>query len=271
MEASVITSRLLTTHGIRHGFSTREGGVSVAPFDTMNLARNVGDDPAAVFENHARLARAIGYEVDRLAEASQVHGVRLLEVDAFVRGHTLDVARARAEEADALVSASPGIAVGVRTADCVPVLVADTSGRVACAIHAGWRGAVEGIVSRSIRALIERHGVRPEDLIVAIGPHIRVESFEVGDEVVRAIEAAMPSSQCSASIARAGALIIARPGARPHASLATLVIAQLLDVGVPDACIDDVGGDTCAERARFHSHRRDGARSGRQLSVIVAG
>lgn len=271
MQASVITSALLTTHGIRHGFSTRDGGVSAPPFDTMNLARNVGDDPAAVAENHARLARAIGYDVARLAEASQVHGVRLLDADAFIHDDTLDVARGRAEEADALVTSSRELAVGVRTADCVPVLVADTSRRLACAIHAGWRGAVEGIVPRSIRALIEGRGVRPEALVVAIGPHIRVSSFEVGDEVVRAVMDAMPHASSTVARARAGELIVAREGARPHASLVTLVIAQLLDVGVLGDHIDDVGGDTCAERTRFHSHRRDGARSGRQLSVIVAG
>ncbi|MBN8615072.1 MAG: peptidoglycan editing factor PgeF [Deltaproteobacteria bacterium] len=261
----MITSRLLASHGIRHGFSTREGGVSAPPFDTMNLARNVGDDPTAVAENHARLARAIGYDVERLFEASQVHGVRLIEVDGR------EAADVRREEADALVTTSAGRAVGVRTADCVPLLVGDPSRRIACAIHAGWRGAVEGIVPRAIASLLAHHGVGAESLVVAIGPHIRVASFEVGDEVVDAITKAMPRGSASAAVVRGGPPIVEPPGARPHASLATLVIAQLLDAGIRDAHIDDVGGDTCSEAARFHSHRRDAARSGRQLSVIVAG
>lgn len=267
----MLTSRLLASHGVRHGFSTREGGVSVAPFDSMNLARNVGDDPVAVAENHARLARSVGYEVERLAEASQVHGVRLLDVDAFTSGASLEQGRVRSEEADALLTSTRDLAVAVRTADCVPVLLADRSRRVACAIHAGWRGAVGGIVPASIRALITNRGVEPRDLVVAIGPHIRVASFEVGEEVVSAIESATPPATRDAARALAGDLIVRRLGERAHASLATLVIAQLLELGITSDQIDDVGGDTCAEPSRFHSHRRDGARSGRQLSVIVAG
>ncbi len=267
----MLTSSLLTAHGIRHGFSSREGGVSQPPFDAMNLAPNVGDDPAAVAENHARLARAIGYDLRRLAEASQVHGVRLLDVDAFESAGALDATGVRREEADALVTSSRDVAVGVRTADCVPLLVSDPARRVVCAIHAGWRGAVDGIVTRSVRSLLAEHDVRADTLLVAIGPHIRVASFEVGDEVVEAVRAALPSTTRDAAIARAGEAIVRSEGARAHVSLATLVLAQLLDVGVRSENIDDVGGDTCAERARFHSHRRDGARSGRQLSVIVAG
>lgn len=266
-------SPLLAAHGFAHGFSTREGGLSAPPFDTLNLARNVGDDPASVAANHARFARAVGYAPERLAEVTQVHGARTLDVDAFVGEGALDVERVRAEEADAIASARAGIAVAVRTADCLPLLLADPRTGVVAAVHAGWRGAAAGIATAAIEHLARAHRARPSTLVAAIGPHIRAASFEVGDEVVdafeRALEAVSSPHARRAAIAREGALV-KRVGARPHASLAALVVAQLLGAGLSLDRIDDVGGDTFAEAARFHSYRRDGARSGRQLSVIVA-
>lgn len=265
----MIRSRRLSEAGFLHAFSTREGGVSAPPFDAMNLARSVGDDPAAVAENHARFARSAGYAGELLAESTQVHGVRCLDVDAFVTDGRLEQERVRAEQADALVATARSVALGVRTADCVPILVGDPATGAVSAIHAGWRGAVDGVVPRAIETLLSR-GARAESLVVAIGPHIRVLSFEVGEDVARAIEGALPRAHVERAEKIAGATVDRSLGPRPHASLATLVLAQLLSLGVDPHRVDDVGGDTCADRSRFHSHRRDGARSGRQLSVIVA-
>jgi YfiH family protein len=264
----VLVSPLLAAHGIVHGFSTREGGASLPPFDSLNLARNVGDERSAVEENYRRLAARVGYAPEWLCEASQVHGVACLDADDFVSAGRLDAVRARAEEADALVASLAGVAVGVRTADCVPVLVADPASGAVAAIHAGWRGAVEGVVPAALERLLAKSGARAAGLVAAIGPHIRAGSFEVGDDVAAAIERAMPAHLAAASL-RAG-LVVRTSGARPHASLVALVTAQLLAAGVSRDRVDDVGGDTLTERARFHSHRRDGARSGRQLSVVVA-
>ncbi len=266
----LIRSKLLEALGFAHGFSTREGGVSAPPFDSLNLARTVGDDPVAVEENHVRLARAVGYDVRRLAESSQVHGVRCVDADAFLDAEgTLEVAKLREERADALVASVHGLAIGVRTADCVPLLVGDPQTRAVAAIHAGWRGAVDGVVLAGLDALAAKTGGGRERFVVAIGPHIRLASFEVGDEVVDAMEAAMPHGALADALR--DELFSRRAGARSHACLAALVTAQLLSVGIERSRIDDVGGDTLADRSRFHSHRRDGARSGRQLSVIVVG
>ncbi|AKF06174.1 peptidoglycan editing factor PgeF [Sandaracinus amylolyticus] len=246
----VIRSGLLTRAGFAHGFATRVGGVSAAPFDSLNLGRSVGDDLAAVEENHRRLARAIGYDVARLYETSQVHGAA---VRAVAVGD--DVARVRTVEADALVASGEGVAVGVRTADCIPVLVADEkTGRVA-AIHAGWRGVVAGVVPRGIEAL----GAPAARLACAIGPCIRVASFEVGEDVAEQIQAVAREED-----------VIERGSVKPHVDLVRAVIAQLVAIGVGRSRIDDVGGDTFTDERRFFSYRRDGARSGRQLSVIVA-
>ncbi|WP_268921253.1 peptidoglycan editing factor PgeF [Sandaracinus amylolyticus] len=246
----VIRSALLSRAGFAHGFATRVGGVSAPPFDSLNLGRSVGDDLAAVEENHRRLAREVGYDVARLYETSQVHGAAVRAVSAGD-----DVTSVRRVEADALVAAGEGIAVGVRTADCIPVLVADeASGRVA-AIHAGWRGVVANVVPRGIEAL----GAPASGLVCAIGPCIRAASFEVGEDVAEQIQA----------VAR-GEDVIERGFAKPHVDLVRAVIAQLAELGVARGRIEDVGGDTFAEDARFFSHRRDGGKSGRMLSVIVA-
>ncbi len=268
----LLRSQRLAAHGLAHGFSTREGGVSAAPFDALNLAANVGDAPEAVAENHARLARAVGYSLGSLGEVTQVHGARCVDVDAFATGGSLDAEQLRTEQADALMASRRGLAVGVRTADCVPILVADVRSRAVLAVHAGWRGAVSGVLPGAVALLLETHRSARRDLVVAIGPHIRRASFEVGDEVAVEIERAMPRGRASTQAQElAGEAIDRRFGPRPHASLATLLCAQLLELGLEAAQIDDVGGDTCAERDRFHSHRRDAARSGRMLSVIVAG
>lgn len=252
-QAVILTSALLCAHGFAHAFSTRRGGVSAPPFDALNLGRAVGDDAAAVAENHARLARAAGYEPARLFETSQVHGAGV---------HVLagaSVEATRAIEADALLARVPGDAVGVRTADCVPVLVGDPETGAALAVHAGWRGVAARIVPLAVRRLLEVTGAPAARLVLAIGPHIRLRAFEVGDEVAAAIAAASEPG-----------VVVRDLGPRPHVDLARAVRVQLSALGVEPERVDDVGGCACDEPERFYSHRRDGARSGRMLSVIVA-
>lgn len=249
-----IRSPLLARHGIAHGFSTRAGGVSAPPFDALNLARTVGDDAAAVAENHRRLAMDIGCDVARLFEATQVHGAAVRVVE-----ERDEVASVREVRADALVATRAGDAIGVRTADCLPLLIADPESGAAAAIHAGWRGVVAGVVPAGIEALRARSGAPASRLVAAIGPCIRAASFEVGDEIAQQIAAVAP-----------GADVVIPRAPRPHVDLARAVIAQLASLGLERASIDDVGGDTFADPARFFSYRRDAARSGRHLAVIVA-
>ncbi|MBX3250584.1 MAG: laccase domain-containing protein [Myxococcales bacterium] len=244
----LLQSARLSRHGFAHGFSTRGGGVSAAPFDAANLARNVGDAPEAVVENHRRLAAAVGYE--RLFELSQVHGAHVRVVGAGESPEAL-----RGEEGDALVlrAHAAGDAVGVRVADCIPLLLADPISGDVAAVHAGWRGVEARIAEAALVAL----GAPPERVVAAIGPHIRLGQFEVGPEVADALEAVAHGAAC-----------VDRAGPRPHVDLASILVAQLRALGVRE--IDDVGGCTYAERARFFSFRRDGAVSGRQMGVIAA-
>jgi YfiH family protein len=250
----VIRSHLLDEHGFAHGFSLRTGGVSAPPFDSANLARNVGDAPEAVLENHRRFALTVGYTPGELYEVSQVHGATVRVVRG---GETPE--QVRADEADALLAAKGVGAVGVRIADCTPVLIADRRTRSVAAVHAGWRGTVAGVVREAVRVLLTESGARAEDLIAAIGPHIRVGAFEVGEDVAAEIAAAAP-----------GRDVIRKATPRPFADLSRVVTAHLEEVGFSLDRIDDVGGCTHTEVDRFFSFRRDGKRSGRHVAAIVA-
>src|SRR5687767_5607310 len=135
-----LASRLLLDHGFVNGFSLRTGGASDPPFDTLNLGRSVGDDPDRVAENRRRFAAALGYAPDALYEVSQVHGAAVRVI-----GEDEPPDRIRGDEADALVAPPGARAVGVRVADCIPLLLADPATGAAAAVHAGWRGVEGGI------------------------------------------------------------------------------------------------------------------------------
>ena len=248
----VLRSELLSKAGVRHGFSTRVGGVSAGPFATLNTATAPGDDPAAVAENLRRLSSAIGVDAERLFQVSQVHGatVRVIEpIDAR--------AAVVLEEADGLATWDVESAVGVRTADCVPVLVHDPTHGGVAALHAGWRGVVSGVVPAGVSLLARRSG-QSAGLVAAIGPCIGTCCFEVGDEVAEALLEAVPVEE-----------LVDRTRPKAHVDLRRAVRLQLRALGLADANIEDVPGCTRCDAERFFSHRRDGARSGRLLSLIA--
>jgi YfiH family protein len=252
---TVLSSGVLRDAGFVHGFSTRLGGVSKPPFDAADFA--LLRDRAALRENIARFAREVGFEPARLQQAQQVHGARVLITgDANEDADADSNDRARAyEEADALVATRAGDAVGVRVADCVPVLVGDAkSGRVA-AIHAGWKGVVGGVVRAGVNAL-DAHG----DLFAAIGPCIGACCFEVSEDVARKIADASTDA----------CIIRHHVPEKAMVDLRIAVAAQLGALGLSHARIDQVAGCTRCETARFYSYRRDGDDAGRLLAVIAA-
>jgi len=249
-----LRSALLDRLGFRHGFSLRSGGVSEGPYASLNLGRQVGDRPEAVQENHARFAREVGYDPARLYEVSQVHGAAVRHVDAAA-----DPAFSRALEGDALVSGAAGTAVGIRVADCVPILLAAPTHGAVAAVHAGWRGVVAGVVEAAVDALAAVASTPPETLVAAIFPSIGPEAFEVGDDV---------AAQIAAAVGEPEVVLTGYP--KPHVDLARAVCAQLRRAGLVDACIDRVEGCTVADPARFFSFRRDAGATGRHLAAIVA-
>ena len=247
-------SPLLLKAGFRHAFFTRQGGASEGPFESLSFSTAVGDDPSHVDENLRRAGALLGVDAAHILYLSQVHGraarfYRMLEQ----RSHLINL------EGDALGGTEPGSAYGVRSADCVPILLADTQSGAVMAIHAGWRGVVVGVVEAGVACLRENIG-GPGRLLTAIGPHISKLAFEVSDDVADELLAVCPVP---------GALSRAEPGAKPHVDLRFIVTQKLLSLGLNEASIDQVGGCTVLMPDRYFSFRRDGKRSGRHLSAIV--
>jgi polyphenol oxidase len=252
--AEGLRSALLAAAGFRHAFFTRRGGVSEPPWASLSFAVSTGDAPEAVRENLARAASLLGVPAARVYFLSQVHGTAC---------HALQGEEDRAEVVrwvgDALVSRTTGVACGVRTADCAPVLVADRRSGGVAAIHSGWRGTEADIAGAGVRALRALAGGEP-DLVAAVGPHIERCCFEVGEDVAKRL------AGCSA----AGETAVSRTeGRKPRVDLRMILRAQLAAAGVTE--VEDVPGCTVCDRERFHSFRRDGQVSGRMLSAIVAG
>ena len=167
-------STLSAAPGVRHGFFTRDGGVSRGVYASRNCGFGSGDERALVAENRARAMADIGLADGALVTAYQCHGTRCVTV-------TEPWATGDAPKADAMVCAQPGIALGVLTADCAPVLLADRRAGVVGVAHAGWRGALAGVVEAAIAGMVTL-GARPTDTIVAVGPCIGHASYEVGPE-----------------------------------------------------------------------------------------
>ena len=245
-----LRSPLLERLGVGHGFSTRCGGASLAPWDSLNLSLRVGDDPAAGRETLSRFARDVGVDPARIFSAGQVHGTRILALEPHHRPDDL-----RDEQADGLATDRPDQAVSVRTADCAPVLLASDDGRVVAAVHAGWRGIVAGVVQAGIRTLEERYGVGPERLVAAVGPCIGPCCYEVGAELIEAFE----------SVGLAGSVLA---GEHPHADLRKAVRTLLEAEGVLADRIDVLDLCTSCRADLFFSYRRDRGRGGRQLALI---
>jgi polyphenol oxidase len=249
--AELLESSLLRDAGFRHAFFTRRGGVSSGAYESLSFSIAAGDTADNVRQNLKRAGSALGVASTRIHFLSQVHGrvARVLDGDEQ-QAELIHV------EGDALVSRAPGLACGVRSADCVPVLIADRRSGAVAAAHAGWRGAVQGIVSAALEAL--RALVPDPDLIAAIGPHISLAAFEVSDDVAETILEASRDPE-----------IVDRSRAKPHVDLRRMLRAELMARGLSHAAIDDVWGCTVLEPERFFSFRRDGKASGRHLSAIV--
>jgi YfiH family protein len=262
MQPRVLQSKLLRDHGLVHGFSTRLGGVSEGAWQSMNLGRSVGDDLAKVEHNYELFANALGYEAGRLFEVSQVHGTEMVCVR-----HGQDPRQVRACEADAIMTADVGLPIGIRVADCIPMLVANASGQGVAAVHIGWRGAAAGMAPRVVEHAMREWSARPEALICAVGPHIRACCFEVGDDVARQLVQSVPAPQ---HLPRLQHLVRDRvTQGTCHVSLIDVVTAQLCEVGVPVENIDDLGMCTSCDPTLFFSYRRDGGNTGRHLAVIA--
>ncbi len=239
---------------IRHGFFSRDGGVSDGPFASLNCGYGSGDDPAKVTENRASAMKRLDLDGSRLVTAYQTHSAEVAVVEEPWN-------REDAPRVDGLVTTQPRLALGILTADCAPVLMADAKARVVGAAHAGWRGALNGILEAVIEAMVEL-GARPNSIVVGVGPTIGRRSYEVGPEFPAPfLEQAEADGDLFHPGRREGHLMFDLKG----------YIARRLDrADVKRVQIRPY--DTCAEEDRFFSYRRACLRRekdyGRGLSVI---
>lgn len=253
-----ICSPLLSSvPGVTHRFFERIGGTSPHPYASLNTSHDVHDAPARVDENLARVRFQLGVPRDGLFTCSQVHGRAVVSLDGDD-----DPDEVRKRQADALVSVLPGVGVGVRTADCAPILLAVDDGSGVASAHAGWRGAVGGVLEETVAALCAAAGVPPARIVAAVGPTIGFDAFEVGPDVVTA----------AAARTELDGLLRAGEGDRSLLDLAGLCARLLARAGVER--VERIGSCTFADEARFFSHRRDVTKrklteTGRQLSAIA--
>lgn len=277
-----------------HAFSTRAGSHGGALARGLNLGFTPGDSRARVERNRARFIEAIGAEDFELAEVRQIHSTLVYrarrgeggKVELLPSGYAADAPQGP-RLGDALITDEPGILLSVRSADCVPVLLADSRARAVAAIHAGWKGMLGGIVEKTVGDMRRLFDSRPGNLRAAIGPCIGVCCYEVGEEVAenfrgrfaggeQFVVSGRPDDAGAARDERATYPFLSRtppghgpdPGPRPHLDLVAAAKYQLLRAGLAASHIGASGYCTSCRTDLFFSHRKEGSHTGRMMAVI---
>lgn len=252
MSASFITAPTLKLPGMRHAFFTRQGGVSEGIYASLNGGRGSKDDPQAVAENRRRMTEALGVEENMLATPYQVHSATAVTV-------TFPWLPGDAPQADAVVTSTPDLAIGVATADCGPILFADAEARVIGAAHAGWKGALTGVLDSTIDAM-EKLGARRGSIAAVLGPCIRQKSYEVGPEFVERFCDENGENQ----------IYFAHSAKNGHSmfDLGGYIVSRLKKTEI--GSIADLDLDTYPDEERFFSYRRTTHRGEPDYGRLVA-
>jgi YfiH family protein len=246
------------TAGIRAGFTTRNGGVSRAPYNSLNLGFNTDDPRYNVEGNRSTLARAFDLQPHQLLTVQQVHGTDVLVVDQ----PNPDLSHFLQVECDAVITNQPGMMIGVLVADCFPVLLHDPLKQVAGVVHVGWRGAAAGILGKTVKAMAASFGCRAADLTAAIGPGIGAHKYEVDRQVREAFRAGAGHWEAIAAEVDLG---------KWHLDLRHSCQLQLAEAGVPEGAVDVAEECTCCHREMLFSYRRDAGKTGRQMGFVLLG
>lgn len=247
MKRMFIMSPLLKGQRIKGIFTTRHGGVSPPPFDTLNLGPNVGDKAINVETNLERVLHAAAIPFPH--QARQAHGSRIL----LCQGHGMW----HEEDADALVVREKNTAIAVRWADCLPILLADATAGVLAAVHAGWRGTRRCIAMKVVEAMI-RLGAQAHRILASLGPHIGPCCFRVNGEIAESL---------ASSVEKGESCIFAGEGL--FADLAEINRLQLLAMGVATENIEVISSCTACTPCDYFSHRREQGYTGRHLAIVV--
>jgi polyphenol oxidase len=254
MTTPILAATLSSLPGIRHGFFTRAGGVSTGLYAGLNCGLGSKDDRSAVIENRSRVAHALGTTVDQLLTCYQIHSATAVIATEPWTQDTMP-------KADAIVTARRGLAIGALAADCCPILFADPDAKVVAAAHAGWKGAVGGVIENAI-VTMETLGAKRSRIQAAYGPCISLKAYEVGPEFEVAVLAVDPA---------AGRFFAKpTPDIRAHFDLPGYVGSRLAKSGV---CVESASTCTYEDDSKFFSYRRTTHRKeadyGRQISAIV--
>lgn len=231
------TDPVLSAGGVEVGLTERHGGVGRSPYDSLNLAEHVGDDPAAVSANRRMLCEALGLGgvVGRVVTAEQVHGAEVAVVDEEDRG-------SRVPGVDALVTTARDVVLVLLFADCVPIVLAVPDGRGVALAHGGWRGLAAGVVGRTVDRLCAEARCTPSELVVHVGPHICAVHYEVGREV----------------LSRFPGVLDTMAAAQGRLDLAEVTIRRLAQAGVSRTRVWPMGICTAERTDAFFSHRAEG-------------
>jgi len=243
-----LRSKLLGNLGITAVFSERTGGISPAPYDSLNLGYNVGDNIGNVEINTVRFIESAGLTGEP-HQAEQAHGINHLLCSGNGSLHS--------EQADILLTCDSEIPIAVRTADCMPILIADPVNRVVAAVHAGWRGTAAGVVINAIDQ-IEKMGAQRKHIHATLGPCIGPCCFEVDNETAEQLKLSVNGADQSISYTP-----------KPHPNLTAINRLQLNIAGVKEAQIETHNICTCCHPERFYSYRRDRGETGRHLAVVA--
>lgn len=250
----IVSEALSLAGSVRHGFTTRNGGVSEGQFRSLNLGINRGDKKEHVSRNYHIIAERIGFDPNNMALTSQVHGDN---VRVIIQGGGFF--EPAGGPCDALITNVQGIALIVFTADCVPILLYDPVSRCIGAVHAGWRGTANGILRKAVNMMAREYGARPGDIRAAIGPSIGRCCFEVDSEVYEKLKGAYPDIDS----------VTGRKEEKYYPDLKALNRSMLIRCGVDAGNVSVVGLCTKCGHEMFWSHRRDGERRGLQGAIIV--
>lgn len=246
--------------------TTRHGGVSTGPYASLNLGGKTGDDPHNVCENRNRAAALFEKEAKQLVFARQVHGSNVAHVAAGFDGGAFD-------DADALITNARRATLVILTADCAAVFLYDPVNHAAGIAHAGWRGTVDGIAAKTVERMQREFGTSPAELIAGIGPSIGPCCYEVGDEVIFAVEARLPDYTeevlVDPDMASAGSFCAAVNEGRRHFDLWRANELMLIDAGVTEANIEIARLCTACRTDLFYSHRAEKGVTGRFGGILM--
>ncbi len=252
----------LTKGRARFSFLGRGGGTSPIPFDSLNMSFDVGDEAANVEKNYERMQAVFGLRSVRPITVQQVHGK-----DVFIAGH--GPPPAAAVEADAILTDTPGLPVGVLTADCLPILLFDPVNSAAAAVHAGWRGTVKGVAMEAVFHMEHEFSSKASDICVAFGPYIAPCCYRVGTEVIDAYKKSFGTSPKGFVYGEVVDEDGGEDGDKLWFDLARANREVLKCAGVDEKKMVFDFACTSCESSRLFSHRRDGGLTGRQLSFIM--